>query len=219
MQEFSLEHPISLGDKVYRIRCVMDVEALFDELVSRSAKHPDVADERIPYWAELWPSAVGLSNWIVANRSLFEAKTVLEIGCGLGLPGIVAADHSTRVRMTDYMPEPLEWASANWRLNRSDEPDVHLLDWRSADSTYASDILLASDVAYERRMFEPLMRALQNLLLPGGFAVIAEPNRRLAKEFVNGFVAGGFSHEFTIINVTWLDLEYRIGIHVLRKTK
>lgn len=217
MQERYSEDIISIGESKYKIRSVPDVQTLFDHLAGQPDDHPDVADERIPYWAELWPSALGLSQWILENNAIFERRSVLEIGCGLGLPGIVAADFARNVCLTDYMEAPLSWASENWQLNRMETPDVRILDWRAPDESFAADIVLASDVAYERRMFEPLMNAMQKLILPGGFAVLSEPKRLLAKDFLEGFVTNGFNHVFTETKVNWKTLDHRIGIHVLRK--
>src|SRR5205085_7908035 len=46
-------------------------------------------DEFLPYWAELWPSALELAA-VVEAREL-RGMRVLELGCGLGVPSLVAA--------------------------------------------------------------------------------------------------------------------------------
>jgi predicted nicotinamide N-methyase len=71
----------------------MDGEAIairrprdFEDLLTEEAF---VQEELLPYWAHLWPSAVALAEEL-APRSLRGART-LELGCGLGLPSVVAA--------------------------------------------------------------------------------------------------------------------------------
>ncbi len=63
-------------------------------------------DERLPYWAELWPSAIGLAHYLDRDVSL-RGKHVLELGCGLGLLGVIAARDGARVLCTDYEPDAL----------------------------------------------------------------------------------------------------------------
>src|SRR5580698_6627041 len=57
-------------------------------------KHPAVVaafatDEYLPYWADLWPAARMLAKAVLAEP-LPLGLTALEVGCGLGLPGIAA---------------------------------------------------------------------------------------------------------------------------------
>src|SRR5262245_14598570 len=60
-------------------------------------------EEFLPYWAELWPSALALAR-MVAARALRRAR-VLELGCGLGLPSLAAALAGGRVLATDWSPD------------------------------------------------------------------------------------------------------------------
>ena len=80
---------------------VDNIDDLFDALIEKGETHPDYIDQRIPYWAELWASAVAMSEYLVENQQLittfpkqsgFPSSTVkvTEIGCGLGLPSIIA---------------------------------------------------------------------------------------------------------------------------------
>ena len=60
----------------------------------RLLDHPFVrsafsADEYLPYWVELWPAARMLAKAIL-REPWTPGTEVLEIGCGLGLPGIAA---------------------------------------------------------------------------------------------------------------------------------
>lgn len=95
----------------------------------------------------LWSPAIGLAHWIMHNRcgrvascsskceSEAEAltclllllciischlvgKTVLEVACGLGLGGLVAAHFASRVVLTDFEPAVLRQVSYNVRCNK-----------------------------------------------------------------------------------------------------
>ena len=53
----------------------------------------------------LWNSAIVLSRLLVHNRDLLKDKTVLEMGAGVGLCGIVAARYAKEVCLSDFSDE------------------------------------------------------------------------------------------------------------------
>ena len=178
---------------------IENFDDLFDDLLKKGDNHPDVLDERIPYWADLWASAIGLSRYLVDNHAIIHNKKILEIGCGLGLPSIVAGKlGASEVTLTDYLQDALNFARLNWDKNISKTADIkvafQLLDWRAAPPQYEADILLAADVAYEKRAFDPLLAAFKNMVKPTtGRIIIAEPNRYISREFFENMALQGYS--------------------------
>ena len=65
------------------IRLLMPANA--DELISEADFD---RDERLPYWADLWPSARILAEELAVMR--LRGQRVLELGCGLGVVAIGA---------------------------------------------------------------------------------------------------------------------------------
>ncbi len=83
-----VEEVVPLGARELVVARPRDSEALLDD-------HAFEHEEFLPYWAELWPSGVALAR-ALAGRSLRGARTV-ELGCGLGLPSIAAAERDFAV--------------------------------------------------------------------------------------------------------------------------
>ena len=175
-----------------RLLKITNIDELYSDLVAKGSEHEDVKDERIPYWADLWPSAIALSEHLIKSNVITSGLSVHDMGCGLGLPGIVAGMLGADVLFSDYLTEALEFAKQNWELNCKTNAHFEKMDWRKPDSVFKRDLLLASDVAYERKSFEFLPNAFQALINPGGKIIISEPRRLYAQEFFDSLQYLGF---------------------------
>jgi predicted nicotinamide N-methyase len=114
-------------------------------------------DEFLPYWAELWPAATALA----AALPEVAGQRVVELGCGLGRPSLVASARGAAVIATDWAVAAIELLRSNAARNgltlRSE-----VRDWREPwDERF--DLALAADVLYERRNVEPLLARLRKL--------------------------------------------------------
>lgn len=185
---------LKLEDIEVKLLEIKNSDELFASLLSLEPDNENVIDERIPYWAELWPSAIALSRHILKIDRIGGGTEVLEIGCGLGLPGIVAGKKGARVTFTDYMDDALDFAKENWKQNNTSDAMFQLLDWRNPDLSLATDVLLASDVAYEQRAFEPLLKTFDAMLKPGGLILLSEPGRKYMPAFFQKLEAAGYRY-------------------------
>jgi predicted nicotinamide N-methyase len=150
----------------------------------RLMNHPFVrsafaADEYLPYWADLWPVSRMLAKAILREpwpecEPPWEA---LEIGCGLGLPGIAALACGLRVIVSDYDVTALEFAANNARLNGFSDFRTLVLDWRSPPEELRVPVILASDLLYELRSVAPVVALIKRLLLPGGVCLLTDQDR------------------------------------------
>ncbi|RHY21723.1 hypothetical protein DYB25_001192 [Aphanomyces astaci] len=68
-----------------------------------------------------------------AQDWLFDGKSVLEVGSGLGLSGIVAGAYSRRTILTDYQQDTLKALAYNVMLNQTMGTTVEHLDWDHLD--------------------------------------------------------------------------------------
>jgi predicted nicotinamide N-methyase len=152
------------------------------------------ADERLPYWVELWPASLALAEWLFERRDAIAGTRCLDLGCGLGLTAMVASWLGARVLAVDYEPEALFFARENAALNGVPQPLWTVMDWRRpAVAAGGIDHIWGGDVMYERRFALPVLSFLNHALAPGGRAWLAEPGRDVYDHFRAALVAGGWA--------------------------
>ena len=140
-------------------------------------------DERLPYWADLWPSARALTRFLLDDPP--PANHALELGAGLGLPSLALRWLGHEVLATDWYADALRFAEANAaRLGLS--LSTRLLDWRSPPPDLGRwNLVVAADVLYEQRNAHVLAPLLRHLVAPGGCVLVADPGRIYLGEFLN----------------------------------
>jgi len=166
-----------------RIWSACDLDPLLDALSEKPDDHPDILDERMPYWAELWPSSIVLAQAILHKRHPCPSGPWLELGCGPGLGGTAALMRGIPGVFTDYVPEALCLSALNALENQCEGWSARLVDWRDPPDGLSVPWILASDVAYEDRLFQPLLDCFEQFLTPDGEIWFSEPGRSICKMF------------------------------------
>ena len=154
-------------------------------------------DDYMPYWAYLWPGSFLLSDAVVAGG--WPARTsTLELGCGLGLPGLVAVSCGLAVEFTDHDITPLDFVTRSAERNGFDPAlySVALLDWRYPTER-KFDLILGADITYEKRLVPLVASVVAGQLAPGGVALITDPNRVAAAGFAEAIREVGLAVEAT----------------------
>jgi predicted nicotinamide N-methyase len=153
-------------------------------------------DERLPYWAEVWPSGRVLAEWLAGED--VAGRRVVELGAGLALPSLVALRGGARVLATDWYPEALAFARANARRAGLGELPTREVDWGAPPPELTAagpfDLVLGADVLYENRHAAQLAPLVAALTAPGGRVVIADPRRPAADGFLAELRETGWRH-------------------------
>jgi predicted nicotinamide N-methyase len=170
-------------------------------------------EEFLPYWAELWASAVALAHDL-SLRSL-RGKRTLELGCGLGLPSIAAARAGGRVLATDWSADAVLATAANAQRN---DVRVETLEcsWAAPDALIERgpwDLVLGSDLLYERRNGSLLLGLLPRLVDERGLVLIADPQRAAAATFLEHAESAGWT-----LTTTGSPRSDRVRIHRMRRS-
>ncbi len=147
----------------------------------RLLEHPTVrtawaSDDYMPYWADLWPAARMLAKWIVRQRWP-AGLHALEVGCGLGLPGITALAMGLKVTFSDYDATAVRFAADNALLNGLTNFETLQMDWRYPPEGMQMRVLLAADLIYETRNVAPLVALVKKVLAPNGVCLLTDQDR------------------------------------------
>ncbi|MHB1044253.1 MAG: class I SAM-dependent methyltransferase [Eubacteriales bacterium] len=178
----TFETVFSLPGRELRLALVKDVEALITD--------PEDED-KVPCWAEIWPAARGLAAFIWENCS-FNGESVLELGAGLGLPGVVCGLKGARVTFSDFNPLALGISGENARMNGLSGYDCMLGDWRYFPSGRKFDWIVGSDIFYDPKLNVHLARVIGNCLAPEGRLLTAHPGRKASFDFIRQLLDEGF---------------------------
>jgi predicted nicotinamide N-methyase len=186
-----VEDTIELSGRTVRMLRPRDGDAVLDELLAED----DPDEDRLPFWAELWPSGIALARAVISQP--LTGRRVLELGCGLGLVGVTAALAGARVLAVDRSPEATAFTASNAARNdvgvrtavsAFDEPGPWLREapW---------DLVLAADVLYEQRNVPVLLWLLPRLVGQDGEVWLADPGRPMLSRFLAGAEATGWRRE------------------------
>ncbi|MDD4359073.1 MAG: methyltransferase domain-containing protein [Syntrophaceticus sp.] len=197
---------------------VLEVVANVEDLVTDPED-----DDQIPYWAEMWPAARGMAQYIWDEID-FQGETVLELGAGLGLPGMVAALKGGSVTFSDYIEDSLKIISSNAARNNIKDTDYLLADWRDFQVEKKFDWIIGSDVLYNPSLNPYVVEILKHNLASTGHLLFAHPSRPVTKELLESLITPlGLQEDRSKVLVTVQEpgvpeFYQEIDIHHLKKT-
>jgi len=149
-----------------------------------------VKDERLPYWADVWPSSIILAGKLLELEG--GGRSALELGCGVGVSTLAATTAGFDVLSTDYYQDALDVTRANVFRNLGTRARTRMVDWRHVPKDLGTfDLVFASDVLYEKEYALLLPIILCSVLRSGGSALIADPGRVAAPMFLEACEAHG----------------------------
>lgn len=177
-----------------RFTRVSDPDRVLDDVCDLESK--GVRGLHVPYWAAVWESAAGVVGHLLEHGRLdgrpdgtldiesSERLNVLDLGCGMGLAGLLMATArpDCTVTLVDYEAHALLLAQINCHAMR-DRTSVRLCDWQTDDLAETFDLIVGSDVLYERDQWDFLDRFWKKHLRERGRLVLGEPMRPKADEF------------------------------------
>lgn len=149
--------------------------------------------DSLPYGVTLWTSSVALAHHVAASGEEFRGCKILELGCGTGLPGIVAASFGATITQTDRNELVLSLARRNIRLNEIENIEQKTVDWTAWNVGEKFDWIIGSDVLYSDEMHDHLRRIFEANLKSGGRILLSDPFRATSFKLLEKLEADGWS--------------------------
>lgn len=214
MYKNSIKYPTTIkqlyvGNKLFVLETIRDLDEAIDlicESMSEEEKLDPFAEDLCPYFGILWESSVALSIYLSENSNIIKNKTVLELGCGLGLPSLVSSHLGGKVVATDFHPDVEEYFLRNCR-HSSVNVDYKRLNWReNVTSLGQFDVVIGSDVLYESKHPKEVAEGLLKFVKPGGVMVLSDPGRAYVQQFVRAMNEKGLKEEMSFVTVDTKDI-------------
>ncbi len=160
------------------------------------------SDGRIYFWWGLTAAALALARELVARGDLADRR-VVELGCGLGLPGVVAGLEGAQVTFTDAKADALVYARQNAGANDlpRDRTAFEVLDWVHPATGQRFDFVLGTEILYDYNMHRAQLDLFDRLLAPGGTLLLADRRRRVVERFFGRLRDSGFGGTTTDYNL------------------
>lgn len=143
---------------------------------------PENPLQDFPLWAKIWHAGTVLAGHL-SQIPVETGKRMLEIGSGIGLVGIVAANAGHDVMATDYNAHALDFVRANSLLNNCPHLKVSRLDWNKPHLEDDYDYIIGSEVVYREQDVQLLLKLFHKYLKPDGKIILAEEMRKTISEF------------------------------------
>ena len=168
---------VTIGSRTLTLLKVKDLERFVD----REALLRDDTEEP-PYWAHLWTGALTLARYVDDYIDCHD-QTVLDLGCGLGLTGIIAAQKGGRVVFADKEADAVSFALENARLNGCSDCHVRPLDFTRDTLDTRFSFILGAEILYDRPTFSALAKFLVTHLASDGRAIFSDARRTNTQDF------------------------------------
>lgn len=164
--------PLCLRGKEIQLLQVTDLEPLL------AGKDPFEDVEEFPFWVKLWEAAMVLADLMLTTPPAKEGQTLLELGAGLGAPGLAAALAGYRVTLTDYEPHILDFQRVSAAATGLKGVECRLLDWLKPPDLPRFDTIIGAEILFREEFFTPLLNIFRALLADKGVIYLAHDVRR-----------------------------------------
>ena len=190
--------PVRFGPVAFDFTRVADPNRVLDEVAAEEDRRERTTGLRhkeplhLPYWAELWDSGGGVADFLVHRfPTELTGRPVLDLGCGQGLLGCVAARLGARVTFADLEAPALLFAQYNAAPLGSTV--ARRTNWQTDRLGRRFDLIVGADILYDRTQWahlEPFWRAH---LTATGTVLLGEPGRPTGGMFLDWLNGRGWT--------------------------
>jgi predicted nicotinamide N-methyase len=181
---------LRFGGHDYRIRALSDLQQFADP--QGRAERAGISSAQWSLFGQVWPAgrvlAQAMSGFDIAG------KRILELGCGLGLASLVLQRRQADITASDHHPLAEEFLTYNAALNGLSTPAYLDLAWTLPQPNLGRfDLIIGSDLLYERGHAEQLATLVANHAHPAAEVLITDPGRGNSGAFTTALARQGFA--------------------------
>lgn len=213
----TVEQEYRIGELRVPFTRVTDPDEVLDMIAGEVDRREQTTGDRkndeelhLPYWAELWDSSFAAGQWL-ARQSSSAPMSVLDLGCGMGFAGTVAAMLGHKVVLADLEPDALLFARLN-TLPWSSRAITRKLNWQRDTLGERFDLILGADVLYEKAQWDHLEPFWRSHLEKKGVVLLAEPGRQTGDAFVEWIISRGWLMERQEVSVPTRERPIRLFV-------
>lgn len=179
-----------LGSSHFEIRSLLDRQQYADP--HGAALAAGISSASWPLFGMVWPSARILANAMQTQD--LAGKRILEIGCGLALASLVIHRRLGDITASDCHPLTGDFLAENTRLNALPHLKYQTGHWgRENPELGRFDLIIASDVLYERDQPDTLSRFIDRHSADAVDVIVLDPDRGNRNGFCRKMVALGYT--------------------------
>lgn len=160
-----------VGGTTLRLLKIADIEEFL------AGKDPLANVSEFPFWVKLWEAAMVLS-YVMSQLPDPKGKTVLELGAGLGAPGIAAAAAGFTVTISDYEDIIMDFQKVSAAASGVHTINFTHLDWLHPPELPPFDLLIGAEILFREEFFQPLLTVFKKYLKPDGSIYLAHDASR-----------------------------------------
>jgi predicted nicotinamide N-methyase len=177
---------VHVGGQAIKVECISDLDQAIDILFVEYEKsgRTELFEELCPYFGQIWPASIGLAELALREAVNWQGKRVLEIGCGLAIPSLALASNGLAVNAMDLHPDVPKFLEKNLQMNEIQHLNYRHGDWRIRDGQEPWQVVLGSDVLYDRSQPEEMIRFIEKNTTPDAEILISDPGRIYFSRFL-----------------------------------
>ncbi len=179
-----------IGNDHYHIRSLRDRQQFWDP--DGSADRAGISSASWPMFGVVWPAGIALAQEM--SRFTVDGKSILEVGCGIGLSSLVLQRRGANITASDYHPLAEEFLRYNAELNGLAPIKFWNAPWAEPNLDLGRfDLVIGSDILYERDHPSLLAAFLAGHTKMAAHVVMTDPGRMYCGQFNTKMSAQGYT--------------------------